>query len=173
MRNGSIRAVIVPALVSGFLASLPAHAATELFAAQLSGDQEVPPIFTAATGVFNMEIQTGGTSPVVTFTLSFADLSAPLAASHLHFAPTGVAGGVTIFLCGGGGQPACPAATSGTITGTLTSANVVGPAAQGIAAGNLDAVLEIIREGNTYANMHDATFPGGEARGQVVHGTRP
>ena len=173
MRNGIIKTVIAPALVFGFLAMPPAHAATELFAAQLSGDQEVPPIFTAATGVFTMDIQTGGAAPVITFTLSFADLSAPLAASHLHFAPPGVAGGVMIFLCGGGGQPACPAATAGTVTGTLSAANVVGPAAQGITAGNFDAVLDIIREGIAYANMHDASFPAGEARGQVQRGYRP
>jgi hypothetical protein len=31
-----------------------------------------------------------------------------------------------IFLCGGGGQPTCPQASSGTITGTITGTNVTG-----------------------------------------------
>jgi CHRD domain len=106
----------------------------------------------------------------ITFSLSFSGLSGSPAAAHLHFAPTKVNGGVTIFLCGGGGQPACPAATSGTITGTITAANVVGPTAQGIAAGDLDSALEAVRAGLSYANMHTATFPGGEIRGQVRRG---
>ena len=64
-----------------------------------------------------------------------------------------------IFLCGGGGQPACPAATSGAILGTITAANVTGPALQGIAAGDLTSALEAVREGNAYANMPSQMFP--------------
>jgi CHRD domain. len=106
----------------------------------------------------------------ITFSLSFADLSSPLAVAHLHFAPTKVSGGVMIFLCGGGGQPACPAATSGTITGTITAANVTRPAGQGITTGDLDSALEAVRTGLSYANMHTANFGGGEIRGQVHPG---
>jgi CHRD domain len=75
-----------------------------------------------------------------------------------------------IFLCGGGGQPACPAATSGTITGTITAANVIGPTTQGITPGDLDSALEEVREGLAYANMHTTSFGGGEIRGQVRRG---
>ena len=77
-----------------------------------------------------------------------------------------------IFLCGGGGQPNCPAATSGTITGTLVSGNVTGPAAQGIDAGNLTAALEAVDDGAAYANMHTTKFPTGEIRGQVRRGNK-
>jgi hypothetical protein len=77
-----------------------------------------------------------------------------------------------IFLCGGGGQPACPAATSGTITGTIVAANVTGPAAQGIDPGDLTSALEAVDEGNSYANMHTTKFPGGEIRGQVRRGNK-
>jgi hypothetical protein len=78
-----------------------------------------------------------------------------------------VSGGVSFFFCGGGGKPACPAATSGTITGTVVAADVIGPAGQGIAAGNLAAILEMIRAGFGYANMHTPLHPGGEIRGQI------
>src|SRR4029434_8944601 len=98
---------------------------------------EVPPISTAGSGAFRMQIVGSN----ITFSVSFSDLSSTLSVAHIHFAPTKVAGGVMIFLCGGGGQPDCPAATSGTITGTITAANVTGPAAQGVAAGDLDTAL--------------------------------
>ena len=77
-----------------------------------------------------------------------------------------------ILLCGGGSQPAWPAATSGTISGTITAANVSGPTSQGIAAGDLTSALEAVREGNAYANMHSQMFPLGEIRGQVRRGDR-
>ena len=35
------------------------------------------------------------------------------------------------FLCGGGGQSACPNGPA-TVTGTVTAANVIGPAGQGV-----------------------------------------
>jgi hypothetical protein len=94
-------------------------------------------------------------------------LSAPPLASHVHFGAKGTNGGVSFFFCGGGGKPACPAATSGTITGTVVAADVIGPAAQGIAAGDLADILRAIRHGVAYANMHTATFPAGEIRGQT------
>jgi len=136
--------------------------------AHLRADNEIPPIATNASGEFRAEIADDEAS--ISFTLTFSNLSANLVQSHIHFGQFFANGGVSAFLCGGGAQPACPAATSGTITGTITAANVVGPAAQGIPAGGLAALLEAIRDGETYVNVHDATFPAGEARGRVrVH----
>jgi hypothetical protein len=143
-----------------------AHSQTERFSASLSGANEVPPINSAGTADFQMSIQ----PDAISFSLNFSDLSSPLSVAHLHFAPTKVAGGVMIFLCGGGGQPACPAATSGSITGTITAANVTGPTGQGITAGDLDSALEAVRDGLSYANMHTTNFPGGEIRGEVRRG---
>jgi hypothetical protein len=135
------------------------------FTANLLGDNEVPPINTKATATLKLTV-----GDTITFTITYADLSTPLLFSHFHFAPTKVAGGVMIFLCGGGGQPNCPQTLSGTITGTITAANVTGPTAQGIAAGDLTSALEAVGEGNSYVNMHTTMFPGGELRGQIKRG---
>jgi CHRD domain len=166
MKTTNIRFWIIAALAASMLAAPAAYSQTERFSASLVGANEVPPINTAGTANFEMTIQPGA----ISFSLSFADLSSPLAAAHLHFAPSKVNGGVMIFLCGGGGQPACPAATEGEITGTITAANVTGPVAQGIAAGDLDSALEAVRAGLSYANMHTANFGGGEIRGQIRRG---
>ena len=156
------------ALITGL--TVPVAHATEMFSAKLLGDNEVPPNNTAGTATFQMLIDT--TTTTITFTLTFSGLSGAPSFAHLHFAPTNVAGAVMIFLCGGGNQPACPTATSGTITGTITAANVTGPTAQGIAAGDLTSALEAVREGLSYANMHTANFPAGEIRGQLRRGRR-
>jgi hypothetical protein len=164
-----INAISMGAALAAVLLTAPAlRAETEVFSATLLGDNEVPPINTVAQAAFRMEVQEGS----ITFSLTFSGLSTPLFVAHLHFAPTKVAGGVMIFLCGGGGQPACPAGPSGTITGTITAANVVdtslGSVFQGISAGDLASAMEAVRDGNVYANMHTTMFKGGEIRGQVL-----
>jgi hypothetical protein len=166
MKTKNIRFWAMAAVMANLLAAPVVNSQTERFSASLAGDNEVPPNNTAGTADFAMTIN--GT---ITFSLTFTGLSSTLHLAHLHFAPSKVAGGVMIFLCGGGGQPACPAATSGTITGTITAANVTGPTGQGIAPGDLDSALEAVRDGVSYANMHTTNFPAGEIRGQVRRGS--
>jgi hypothetical protein len=145
-----------------------AHSQTSKFFATLSGSKEVPQISTAGTADFRMTIRGGN----ITFSLTFSGLSSSLTLAHLHFAPTKVSGGVMIFLCGGGGQPDCPAVTDGTITGTITSANVTGPITQGIDVGDLGEALVAVDGGLSYVNMHTTNFPSGEVRGQVRRASR-
>ena len=163
MKTKNIGFWVIAVVMANLLAASIANSQTERFSASLRGKHEVPPINTAGSGAFQMEIVDSN----ITFSLSFSDLGSNLSVAHLHFAPTKVGGGVMIFLCGGGGQPDCPAATSGTITGTITSANVTGPTTQGIDVGDLDAALEQVRAGLSYANMHTTNFASGEIRGQV------
>jgi CHRD domain len=166
MKTKNIGFWAMTALAVSMLAAAAGPSHTERFSASLSGANEVPPINSNGTGNFEMSIHQG----MITFSLSFSDLTSPLSVAHLHFAPTKVAGGVMIFLCGGGNQPACPATTSGNITGTITAANVTGPTGQGIAVGDLDSALEAVRTRLSYANMHTTNFPGGEIRGNVKRG---
>lgn len=132
--------------------------------ARLRGFEETPAVSTAASGRFRGEITGGGT--VIEFELSYSGLEANALFAHIHFGQRGVAGGVSAFLCGGGGKPACPT-LSGTVTGTIVAADVIGPAGQGIAAGELAELVRAIRAGVTYANVHSTKFPGGEIRGQI------
>ena len=72
-----------------------------------------------------------------------------------------------IDLCGGD-KPACPAmSTAGTVTGTITPANVKPLLPQGIEAGNFAEAVRAIRSGNTYANIHTTVRLGGEIRGRI------
>jgi len=49
----------------------------------------------------------------------------------------------------------------------LTAANVIGPAGQGVAAGEFAELLRAMRQGLTYANVHSSLATGGEIRGQI------
>ncbi len=133
--------------------------------ASLQGLNEVPP--TASAGTATLRASLDETAQTITFTLDYRNLTANPSAAHVHFGPTKVNGGVVFFFCGGGGKPACPAATSGTVTGTVVPADVVGPAAQGIAPGDFASLVRAIKTGNSYANMHNERFPAGEIRGRV------
>jgi hypothetical protein len=63
--------------------------------------------------------------------------------------------------------PACP--QEGTVTGTITPAQVLEAVGQGIAAGEFEEVVAAIRAGRAYVNVHTATFAPGEIRGQLFH----
>jgi len=136
------------------------------FRANLIGFQEVPAI--NAPGHARLKLTMTGTE--IAFVLKYAGLSGPPLVAHIHVGQTNVNGGVSVFFCGGGGQAACPGSASGTISGTITASNVVGPTAQGYDPGDLAPVEKAIGAGVAYANMHTVKFPAGEIRGQIKRG---
>src|SRR5712691_28300 len=102
------------------------------FKARLQGFGEVPAVSSTGTGRFQARIVDDSS---IDFELTYEGLEGTVTtAAHVHLGNKSDSGGVSYFLCGGGGRPACTA-TSGTFTGTVTAADVIGPTAQGIAAG--------------------------------------
>jgi hypothetical protein len=158
--------VAVGAVALLALLSTPAEAQRqEVLVARLQGFQEVPIISTTGTGNFQATISDDESS--IAFTLSYSDLEGgAVTQAHIHVGQKDVNGGITIFFCGGA-KPACPA-SPGTVEGTLTAADVLAVDAQGVGAGELDEVIAAMRAGKAYVNVHTATFPGGEVRGQVT-----
>jgi hypothetical protein len=161
-------AVAVILLVTAAVVRGQATAADVALSAHLTGFEETPPNLTNGTGTFSAVIHD---TTSITYTLTYSGLSAPVTQTHIHFGQKSVAGGVAIFLCGTtvspgpAGTPTCPQA--GTVTRTITAADVIGPTGQGIAAGDLTGVIRAILHGEGYVNVHTTAHPGGEIRGQV------
>ena len=143
--------------------------------ATLDGFHENPSISTTGTGTLDLQIN--GEAQTIDFELRYSQLEGVdpavpggvVLAAHIHISAPGVNGGVSAFLCGGGGKPSCPT-PSGTVTGQITAANVGGPAAQGVDPGEptaFDELVRAIRSGFTYVNVHTTRWPGGEIRGQI------
>ena len=167
IRTWGIRLVVALAVIGFTISVATADEGTAALHANLTGFEETPPNLTDATGTFSATVQ--GTS--LTYTLTYSGLSAPVTQAHIHFGQAGVAGGVSIFLCGTAvspgpaGTPTCPQA--GTVSRTVSAADVIGPTGQGVAAGNFAGVLRFIQAGEAYANVHTTAHPGGEIRGQI------
>ena len=139
---------------------------------ELEGFQEVPAVSTEADGKFKAQVR----GDEIRWELRYEDLEGDVTQAHIHFGQRDVNGGISVWLCGTPdpannvnpppGTQTCPPDPA-RISGTATAANVVGPAGQGIAAGEFDELLEAIEEGVTYANVHSTMFRGGEVRGQL------
>jgi CHRD domain len=141
---------------------------------KLTGDQEVPVVLTGAEGTFNATIS----SDRVDYELQYENLEGNISQAHIHIGQRLANGGIAVWLCGTAtipgpvGTPTCPP-SPGTVTDSFTAADVVGTAgAQGIAAGEFDELVDAIRDGFTYANVHSSLSPGGEMRGQLNNDDR-
>lgn len=167
MKRLHVHAVLVGALILALGIGSYAVAGggkKNLKADDLIGYQENPDISTTGTGSFEATIDDD--AETITYVLSYSGLEGGAAfAAHIHFGKRAVNGGVSAFLCGGGDKPACP--VSGTVNGVVDAADVIGPAGQGIAAGEFDELVAAMRAGHSYVNVHTPTWPGGEIRAQV------
>ena len=140
------------------------------FSEALTGYEETPALSTPGVGEFHARINHDATA--IQYSLSFSGLESNATQAHIHFENKTNAGNIVVFLCtnagnGPAGTQMCPAA-GGTITGTLTAADVTaGAAAQGIAAGEFTEFVNAIRAGATYVNVHSVGHPTGEIRAQL------
>jgi hypothetical protein len=53
------------------------------------------------------------------------------------------------------------------VEGVIDPTDVIGPAGQGLAAGEFAELVRAMRAGMTYANVHTNKHPGGDIRGQI------
>jgi CHRD domain len=138
-----LAAGIVAALIFATLSVAATHAT--VWTAALSSGQEIPKQVvrdTAAHGLFKGTLS--GTK--LKWKLTFAKLTGPATAAHIHMAAKGKAGNVVVPLC----QP-CSSGMTGTATIT-------------------PALMTAFKKHLLYVNVHTAKNPNGEIRGQLAVG---
>jgi hypothetical protein len=151
-----------------FACTLPFAAHAEKFALKLTGFQETPlTLSSPASGEFEARIVDQDSQ--IDWELSYRGFPTNVLQAHIHFGARAITGGISIFLCtnlgnGPAGTQPCP--QMGTISGHIRAADVIGPAGQGIAPGELAEIIAAIRAGVAYVNVHTTQFPGGEIRAQ-------
>lgn len=125
----------------------------EEFVANLTGGAERPnPVDTDATGTARFERE----GEVVSYTLDVRDIDAVIAA-HIH-GPAGVnsPAGVIVTLFSG--------PETGSVDGRLADGSFQETE---VATIDMDSLLVLMREGQTYVNVHTTAHPPGEIRGQI------
>jgi CHRD domain len=152
------------------------------FTAKLDGFQEVGglnketgAILSGGTGTLKLTLNKAAQTLLYELTYSFpateTNGATNVLQSHIHFGKNHQPGGVIVFLCtnlgnGPSGTPPCPT-PEGTVTGTITAADVQAIATQQVSAGDFGAVVAALGSNTAYVNIHTANFPAGEIRGQV------
>ena len=147
------------ALALGLAACGSSNPATH-FKATMNAANEPGGVTSNGTGTADYTVD-GGT---VSYTVTFSGLSANANQAHIHVGPAGVNGAVTVPFT------QVPHAASGTFSGTFTAANVAAASTPdggiGVDAGDYNGLLQLMRAGETYTNIHTTANPGGEIRGQ-------
>lgn len=160
------RTTVATALLAAALAQ-PAYASSRTVNIPLSGFQEAPQTL-VVPGKGNARLRIQGTT--IQYTLTYQGLESGVQQAHIHIGDDALTGGVAAFLCTNLGNnasvPACPS-PAGTVSGTIDAADVLGPAAQGLAAGDIAALQRALRAGAIYVNVHTNAYPSGELRGDA------
>jgi hypothetical protein len=147
-----------------------------VFRATLSGFEETGALNAQSGAILSegsgtLELKVDRQAQTIMFTLTFANLSSPVTQSHIHFGKVHMSGGVMVFFCSNNPNPPpntqmCPA-NGGTVTGTITAANLLPIAGQNVKAGDFDAIADALESNTAYVNVHTSNFPAGEIRGQI------
>ena len=158
------------------MVAAPVHALPITFTATLSGDQEAPPVTTAASGTATLTLNEAQTRLEIMVTLSGLDLDGSqtldagdnVVAMHIHAAPPQTNGGVVFGRLGPNNDRNGDLAID-PVAGTVFSA-------WDLLEGNnttLSEQLSALLQGNLYLNFHTPDHPGGELRGQIVRVPEP
>jgi len=114
----------------------------------LAGNQEVPANTSTAMGKLNVSFDT--CNNLLRFTITWMELSGNPVGAHIHgTASMGVNASVKYDF-----SAAIPKVTSGTFTDTVLVDNVA-------------LIKASLLQDMYYVNIHTATYPGGEIRGQI------
>jgi glucose/arabinose dehydrogenase len=132
------------------------------FAATHEGGQENPPVVTGAGARSEFKVNDDGT---LHFKLTATAAIQKATQAHIHLGARGQNGPVVVFLL-----PFNPAGVdfgAGDVIaeGNISDANIIPRPGFVPTVANL---LERMRQGRSYANVHTVANPGGEIRGQIV-----
>ena len=128
-----------------------------IFVADLAGANEVPARGTAAIGTVGLYVD-GNT---VDYTIEVHGITS-ITGAHIHSGAAGANGSIRISLYPGPGTNSTT--PTGAVDGILISGSFQASQVTGV---TYEELLNQMRAGTAYANVHTTQYPGGEIRGQV------
>lgn len=132
-----------------------------IYTAELTGDQEVPPVETASTGRLTLTVDGAGSR--AQFVLEINGLQ-NASVARIYEGRSGEDGDAVVTLFTG---PTKPGPFVGVLAeGTITDADLTGP----LAGKTLQDLLDLIEEGSAYISIGTLSYPEGAIRGQLRAG---
>jgi hypothetical protein len=122
---------------------------SQTFVAKLTGTDEVPPVSTTATGTAHFQLSSDGKE--LNYDLSATNLKDFMMA-HIHQGKAGENGKPVVELSMGKGK--------------ISSSDLQGP----LAGKQISDLVNMIKGGRTYVNVHTQQNQNGEIRGQIMSG---
>ena len=119
----------------------------QTFTAKLSGSNEVPPVTTSATGMAQFQLTADGSQ--INYKLNATNLNNFMMA-HIHQGKASE-----------NGPPVTTPLSMG--SGKITASDLQGP----LAGKQLSDLINLMKTGGTYTNIHTQTNQNGEIRGQI------
>ena len=140
-----------------------AFSTTEVLSATLSGDKEVPPVDTNATGSAGFSQSHLGN---MSYGIQLSDIE-KVTAAHIHQGKEGANGPVIVTLFKADNDTG-----TGPVKGQLVGAFITNDMLEGPLAGkSLEGdLIKAIQNGEAYVNVHTTDHPDGAIRGQIVAG---
>lgn len=133
-------------------------AAEKSFHAKLTGNDEVPSVKTKAKGDVKFKLSSDGKE--LSYKLHVKNIENSTAA-HIHRGMKGKSGPPLVNLFTG---PKKEGKFSGNLSeGTITAKDLTGD----FMGKSLDDLVQLIKSGDTYVNVHTDANPDGEIRGQI------
>lgn len=128
------------------------------FKAELSGEEEVPPVKTKARGEATFKLNKGGDE--LTYLVALKNIE-DVTAAHIHQSQKGKNGPPVAPLFA---EPKKPAIV-GTLysEGSIRAYELIGP----LKGRSLQSLVQMMETGDTYVNVHTIKHPEGELRGQI------
>jgi hypothetical protein len=156
-----IAAIISISAISMSLNSIQAQEG-ETFSAILSGNDEVPPTQSPATGSAKFQTNENGTQ--VSYWINITGLN-EITGAHVHNGSAGQNGEVVVTLSGPESTQNAESAVI-SLTGNITNDKLQGP----LAGNELSELVGLMSDGIVYVNVHTGEFKDGAIRGQIVSG---
>jgi hypothetical protein len=149
-------------LVACLVGGTAAVAQERNFRTHLSGQQEVPRVFTRAQGQATFQLSRDGT--FLRYQVNVANIE-NVTMAHIHLAPAGTNGPVVVWLYPSAPPPQLiPGRSQGVLAaGVIRADDLIGPLA-GLELGDL---VQELAAGRAYVNVHTDQYPAGEIRGQI------
>ncbi len=135
--------------------------AQQTFTAKLSGSNEVPPVTTSGSGLAVFHLSSDGKS--LDYQLNLTKMNSVMAA-HIHSGKQGVNGAPVAGLF----NPSMSGPPTGAVNGLLKKGTLTSSDLSGSLAGKqISDLVNLIKSGGAYVNVHTTKNQNGEIRGQI------